>query len=106
GNWKVGREFGRIPGTALHRLKEQPSTYQAGDLFEGVERVTQVIQHTHEDHVVELLTGDDLVDVVHITLGELDSQAEFFPREARLLQIDRIVVDAEHPRRPATFHLE
>ncbi len=66
--------------------------------------MAKVVEHTHEEDEVELLA--DAVDVVDVHLGELDLDADDARREARLLEVGLIGVDAEHARGAAALHLD
>ena len=68
--------------------------------------MAQVVQHAHEDDEVELLAADEAIDVVDVALHELHVEPELLAGEARLAQIDRVVVDAQHARGAAALHFE
>jgi ribonuclease HIII len=68
-------------------LEQQPSAYQAGDFFQGVQVVAQVIQHTHKHNDVKLLAADDTVNLVDVALHELDIQPTLVAGEPGLGQV-------------------
>src|SRR5205814_1234338 len=74
--------------------------------FQCVERVAEVVEHAHEQYVVELFSMYGLDDLIDVGLFEFDVEAELVSGEGGLAQVDRIVVDAEDSVGAAPFHLE
>src|SRR5690349_7327169 len=63
----------------------------------------EVIEHTHEDHDIELLA--ELCDVVDGELFQLDVQIENLRRQFRLREVPRIGINADDAIRSALLHL-
>src|SRR5207245_1666028 len=99
-------EFSDIPGAALHRLEDQTPADERGHLFQRIQRVPQVVENAQEEYIVELVVADDAVDVVDVALDQLHVQVQLLARETRLVQVDRVVVDAQYPRGAAPLELE
>src|SRR4051812_19688657 len=90
---------------AKHRLKHEHVA--ADELVKHVERkqwMAQVIEHTHEQDDIEHLPKRR--KVVHRHLAELDVESGDLSGKARLRQVSRVAVDADHLRRSTTFHLD
>src|SRR5690606_16610506 len=78
-----------------HRLEDQTLPRQLRDLVQRVERVPQMVEDPHEEHIVE--TRAEEIDVVHVQPPELDVQTVHLGREPRLSQVSLVVVDAQDP---------
>src|SRR5215472_7292227 len=82
-------------GTANHGLENQSSFDFLDDFVQGVKRVAQVIEDSHEQHIVKL--AGYRVNIIDRTLGKLDLQVQYLGRKARLLQITIIHINPKHP---------
>lgn len=71
---------------------------------EAEERITEVIKHAHEDHVVKLPV--DGIKFVDGTPAEFDIEVQGVGREARLIEIPIINIDPKYVFGPAAFHLD
>lgn len=93
-------------GTAAtqHRLKYEPVV--CGALTQQVEReqwMAQMIKDAHEDNKIEAFSK--IAYFVHGHLFERDVEIEHAGGEARLFEIVRIVINADHFSCAAEFHL-
>ena len=63
-----------------------------------------MVEHTEEEHDVELLV--ECSDVIDRHLGKFDVNADGISSKPRLPQIVGIDVDTKYPRGTASFHLK
>src|SRR5579884_1393392 len=89
---------------ADHGLEQQFPPNLLHYLVEGKQGITQVIEHAHEQNEVELPWHS--VHVIHRALLKLDLQVQGLGREARLVQVPVIDVDAHDSRRAPPFHFQ
>src|SRR5581483_5089615 len=97
----------RRPGifrSATHGLENQRFPHLLDDFIQREERITQVIENSHEEDVVEL--PREGVDFVDRALFKLDWESERLRCESRLVQITIVHIDAEHAFCPALLHLD
>src|SRR5260370_8224550 len=88
-------ELGTRERGANHRLEHQSPTNFLDDFVERKERVAQVIEHTHEQHVIEL--AGNLIYVIYRTLGKLNLHAQDLSGEPGLAQVTVIHIHSENP---------
>jgi hypothetical protein len=97
------RFHGRAP--AQHRLEhEQVAHHAVVQDVQREQRMTQVVEDTHEQHDVEPFS--ERRQLVHRELVELDIEVHDVGGEPRLCKVARVGVDAHHARRAAALHLE
>ena len=70
----------------------------------AIQRISQVIEHAHEEDVVEL--PDNVLNFVHRALLELHLKIECAGGEACLLQIALVDIDSQHSLRAAPLHFD
>src|SRR5581483_10561025 len=89
--------------SAQHGLKN----HLPGDFFyrqvESKHRISQVVEHAHEDDVIEL--PRDRIQLVDGAFSEIDIQIQSLCREPRLVQVALININSQNVRCSAPFHL-
>ena len=97
--------FGNRPAAALHTLKQQKILrHVLMNKIKREQRMTQVVQHAHEDHNVKALSQRAHIPYRHAP--KLDVGARELRRKSRLPQVTFVRVNSKHALGPAPLHLQ
>jgi hypothetical protein len=85
-------------------LKDQLPAHFLDNAVQGVQRIAEVIEDAHEEHVIEFAGND--VGLIDRHLEKLDVQLQRGGGKAGLAQVAVVEIDSDHTGGVALFHLD